>query len=118
MALFAAGTAFAEQLPINQLPMYGGGAKSDAMKKADEALISSIEKRGISRKEAAKSSIRLAWGYWQKQDVATAMSRFNQAWMLDPENGNSYYGFALVTAVRGGQPSEIERFFKLAISKP
>ena len=44
--------------------------------------------------------------------------RFNQAWLLDPENGNIYHGFAVVTAVRGGTPSEVEKLFLLALSKP
>jgi Tfp pilus assembly protein PilF len=37
--------------------------------------------------------------------------------LLDPENGNAYHGFALVTSVRGGTPSEVERLFQLAVSK-
>ena len=46
------------------------------------------------------------------------MKRFNQAWLLDPENGNSYHGFALVISMRGGSPSEVEELFQLAVSKP
>ena len=46
------------------------------------------------------------------------MKRFNQAWLLDPENGDAYHGFAVITSMRGGGPQEVERFFKLAVSKP
>jgi Tfp pilus assembly protein PilF len=46
------------------------------------------------------------------------MSRFNQAWLLDPENGDAYHGFALITSVRSSAPGEVERLFQLAISKP
>lgn len=116
-ALLTLSTAFAEPLPINQLPMYGEREKTAEMKNADAALIAAVEKQGLSRQEAAKRAIQTGWSYWAKRDLATAMSRFNQAWLLDPENGNAYHGFALVTSVRGGTPSEVERLFQLAVSK-
>jgi tetratricopeptide (TPR) repeat protein len=117
-ALLVFETAFADSLPANQLPMYGEREKTAEMKSADAAFIASIEKRGLSHQEGAEQVVQLGWSYWAKRDFATAMSRFNQAWLLDPENGNVYHGFALVTSVRGGTPSEVERLFLLSISKP
>lgn len=117
-ALLTFGTAFADSLPTNQLPMYGEREKTAEMKNADAAFVASIEKQGLSRQEGAKQVIQSGWSYWAKRDLATAMSRFNQAWLLDPENGNAYHGFALVTSVRSGTPSEVERLFQLAVSKP
>ena len=46
-----------------------------------------------------------------------AIKRFNQAWLLDPENGNTYYGFALITEMRGGNPAQTEGYYRLALSK-
>jgi len=117
-ALLTFNTAFADSLPTNQLPMYGEREKTAEMKNADAAFIASIEKQGLSRQEGAKQVIQSGWSYWAKRDLATAMSRFNQAWLLDPENGNAYHGFALVTSVRGGTPRDVERLFQLAVSKP
>ncbi|HUW50850.1 MAG TPA: hypothetical protein VMV75_07515 [Sulfuricella sp.] len=118
IALLTFGTAFADSLPINQLPMYGEREKTVEMKNADATFIASIEKQGLSRQEGAKQVVQSGWSYWAKRDLATAMSRFNQAWLLDPENGNAYHGFALVVSVRGGTPSEVEHLFQLATSKP
>lgn len=116
-ALFTLEIARADPLPINQLPMYGEREKTAEMKKADAALVAAVEKQGLSRQEAAKRAVQTGWSYWAKRDLASAMSRFNQAWLLDPENGNAYHGFALVTSVRGSSPSEVERLFQLAVSK-
>lgn len=116
-ALLAVGSVLADTLPVNQLPMYGEREKTEAMKNADAAFLALIEKQGLSRQEGAKQVVLSGWSYWTKRDIATAMSRFNQAWLLDPENGNTYHGFALVTSVRGGALSEVERLFQLAISK-
>lgn len=115
--LFTFGTAFADSLPINQLPMYGERVKTAEMKSADTTFVASIEAKGLSRQEGAKQVIQSGWSYWAKRDLATAMSRFNQAWLLDPENGNAYHGFALVTSVRGATPGEVERLFQLAVTK-
>jgi Tfp pilus assembly protein PilF len=118
VAMLSLGKVFAQPLPINQLPMYGERPKTTEMKNADAAFIASVEKQGLSRQEAAKQAARSGWASWAKRDPATAMSRFNQAWLLDPENGNAYHGFAVLTSVRGGAPSEVERLFGLATSKP
>ncbi|WP_136417971.1 hypothetical protein [Herbaspirillum sp. ST 5-3] len=117
VALLIRDATFADSLPVNQLPMYGGREKTAKMKSADAALFAAVEKKGYSRQEAAKRAIQIGWSSWAKSDLATAMSRFNQAWLLDPENGNAYHGFALVTSVRGGAPSEVEHLFQMAISK-
>lgn len=53
-----------------------------------------------------------------KKDLSGAMRRFNQEWLLDPENGDVYHGFAVATAMRGGAPSDVESLFVLAVSKP
>ncbi|WP_398500856.1 hypothetical protein [Variovorax sp.] len=116
--LLGTAAAFADPLPINQLPMYGGRAKTEAMQKADADFIASMEKQGLSRAEGARQMLRQGWAAWGKRDMTTAMARFNQAWLLDPENGNAYHGFALVLALREGTPSDIERMFRLATSKP
>jgi Tfp pilus assembly protein PilF len=117
LIVLAIAPALAE--PINEVPMYGGRPKSAEMIAADNAFLETIRQRGLSRADGAKEAVRLGWSYlWQKKDPATAMKRFNQAWLLDPENGNIYHGFAVLTSVRGGQPAEVERLFQLAIAKP
>lgn len=116
-ALLSVGSALADSLPINLLPMFGESKKTEAMKRIDAAFIASIEKLGLSREEGARQALQSGWSSWAKRDIATAVLRFNQAWLLDPENGDAYHGFALVTSVREGSPSEVERFFQLAVSK-
>lgn len=107
----------ADPLPLNQLPMYGGREKSAEMKKADAEFLAGIEKQGLSREDGAKKAMQAGWRFFDKKDLATAMKRFNQAWLLDPENGNIYHGFAVVTSERGGSPPEVESLFQLALSK-
>lgn len=117
LSLWSVGAALADTLPINQLPMYGRQEKNEAMKAADAAFLADVEKRGLTRQEAAKQMVQTGWGYWKRKDAATAIKRFNQAWLLDPDNGNAYHGFAVVTADRGAAPTEVEDLFLQAVSK-
>jgi tetratricopeptide (TPR) repeat protein len=119
LGIFAASLSeAAEPLPINERPMYGGIEKNDAMKQADQKMIAEVLRAGETRDSAAKHGIMRGWEAFSKGDVSTAIKRFNQAWLLNPENGDAYHGFALVTARRGGAPAEIEKYFRLAVSKP
>ena len=117
IVLFSMASAMATPLPPQELPMYGELEKDEVLKSADAAFIASVEQSGVSRKDGANHAIQTAWKHWNQGDIATAMRRFNQAWLLDPENGNVYHGFARATLERGGESAEVERFYRLAISK-
>ena len=116
----AAGCGQQESLPPNQRPMYGGIEKNEAQKKADADLMAGIQARGQTLEQGSESAVRLGWEAFHKKDrdLTVAMMRFNQAWMLDPENGDAYHGFALVRHEQGSPPAEVEKYFQLAVSKP
>lgn len=117
LSLLVALPCRADSLPVNQQPMYGGVEKTEAMKRADQDFLSSVAKMGYSKEAGSEKSVALGWQYFSKGDVTTAMTRFNQAWLQNPENGNAFHGFAVVTAQRGAL-AESEKYFKMAVSKP
>ncbi|MBF0462282.1 MAG: hypothetical protein HQL87_12905 [Magnetococcales bacterium] len=104
--------------PLNQQPMYGGREKNEDLKRSDETFLTGIMLQGYTKESGSKEVVDLGWKYFFKGDVATAMQRFNQAWLLNPENGDVYHGFAVVTAQRGGPMQEAEKYFQMAIAKP
>jgi Tfp pilus assembly protein PilF len=105
-------------LPAGELPMYGDPARAGKLKESDVAFIASIEKAGQTRQAVAKDVLRAAWAHYQKTEYAQAMRKFNQVWLLDPENGDAYHGFAVITLVRDKLPTEADRFFRMALAKP
>jgi Tfp pilus assembly protein PilF len=111
------GTSGVIAQSFNEMPMYGGINKNEKMKKADADLIAAIEKAGYSRQSGSQDAVRKGWLYFEKGDLSTAMKRFNQAWLLDPENGDVYHGFALIVHQRDNAISEAEKYFKMALSK-
>ena len=56
---------------------------------------------GRSREDAADSAARLGWNFFYAGDCATAIKRFNQAWLLDPDNQLALWGFGAISLDRG-----------------
>ncbi|NNF16189.1 MAG: hypothetical protein HKN70_05545 [Gammaproteobacteria bacterium] len=101
--------------PINERPMYGGLEKTAAQKRADKHYIQLATRGGRSRTEAAEMAARTGWNLFYTGDRATAIKRFNQAWLLDPTNQHALWGFAVVSADRDQLEAAV-RFFRMAIA--
>ncbi len=77
------------------LPKYGHLPKSEDEIKADEIFIETVLKVDSSRRKASDQLIRLGFDYL-KNDLKTAMYRFNQAYLLDSANTDLYWGYGAV----------------------
>ena len=81
---------------IRLLPKYGNVPKTLGQKQADEKFIkSAIKENGTSRK-ASDNLVLVGFDYLYRKDLKTAMSRFNQAWLLDSKNENVFWGFGAI----------------------
>ena len=49
-------------------------------------------------KKISESAAKLGWQYFYRDDLDTAMKRFNQAWMFDRDSIDALWGFGLITA--------------------
>jgi len=116
--LVGAAHAATKDYPPNEQPMYGGIEKTPAMKKADDEYIQRVLTSGYTRESGARAAVELGFRYFSKNDFATAMKRFNQAWLLDPRLGDTYHGFALVLIERDGNDWGAEQLFRKALSMP
>lgn len=80
---------------IDLLPKYGLLPKNAAQRAADEQFIAAIDQEFHGdRKKAAADIAGRGWYLLRQGDTATAMKRFNQAWLLDAENGSALWGMA------------------------
>ncbi len=103
--------AQSHNLPANEQIMYGGKEKNAAQKAADQKFLAAVERRGISRRDAAIHASKRGFQFLRKGDLSTAIKRFNQAWLLDAEYGGAYWGFAVVLHERDKNMVEAERMF-------
>jgi Tfp pilus assembly protein PilF len=63
-------------------------------------------------KEHAKGAVELGWRYLKKGDTDTALKRFNQALILDPDFAPAYFGIAYVYSVQNKLDLAIENYRK------
>ena len=80
--------------------MYGNISKDAHLKEIDNKFINSVVEQFGSREIASKEHVKFAWYYYQNGDLKTAMKRFNQAWLLDPNNEEVFFGFGLLMSMK------------------
>jgi tetratricopeptide (TPR) repeat protein len=95
--MFLPGFAFGDDR--NLLPKYGSLPKAEWQKAADEKLIAAIdEEYKGDRKRASTEMAARGWQNLTGGNFEDAMRRFNQAWLLDKNNGRALWGMAAIQA--------------------
>lgn len=103
--------------PKNLLPMYGNSEKTAEEKKADEEFVSFMIKEAGSQEKASWGLSNGAITWLEKGDLDTAMKRYNQAWLLDNNNPEAYFGFAEILKKQGDQKGAEEMLQKAELLK-
>jgi len=83
------------------LPKYGNLEKTEKQKKADVIFIKTMHKQVSSYRKASDRFIRLGFYFLFNHDLKAAMYRFNQAYLLDSNNTDIYWGFGAVYMTLG-----------------
>jgi tetratricopeptide (TPR) repeat protein len=96
--LLVASTTFGQDQPsYKTLPLFGGIKKNEQQQKQDEKFLKSCDASFTTRQEASKFFMDRGWEYLAEGQTDTAMYRFNLAWLLNPDNGDTYWAFGLVS---------------------
>lgn len=83
---------------IDQLPMYGGFDRQSVplLKKADNELISGVTQAFGSREKASQAFFEQGVRFYRVNNLNKAMKRFNQAWLINTNNAEVFWGFAMI----------------------
>ncbi|MDE0538979.1 MAG: tetratricopeptide repeat protein [Rhodospirillales bacterium] len=103
------------ELPRNEQIMYGGPERTAEQRAADREYLAAIDEIGWTRREAAEHTTKRGFQYFRRGDYATAIKRFNQAWLLDPEYGGAYWGFAVILFERDKEIGSAGEMFSKAV---
>lgn len=87
-----------EENRIDEVAMYGGidRSKYPVLKAADEKFIADVTAQFGSRERASILWVNQGYKFYRQDHLGMAMRRFNQAWLLNPDNSEVYTGFAAV----------------------
>ncbi|MGI9329182.1 MAG: hypothetical protein ACR2QB_00565 [Gammaproteobacteria bacterium] len=83
---------------IDQQAMYGGmnRAADPYYKAIDDEFIAAVSQEFGSREAASEKWVDQGFVFYFQDNYVKAMRRFNQAWLLNPENPDVFHGFAVV----------------------
>lgn len=109
--LFSSALGFAQTAkPDNTLPMYGGIPATGRYQEVDRKFIEEVIRLAGSREKASERAVQLGWQHFYKGEHDMAMKRFNQAWLLVPDNPDAFWGFGIVMGSRGKYDESIKMF--------
>ena len=99
---------------IDNIAMYGQPSikRPTILKGADEAFIATAAKGFGSREKASVAWALQAEEYFKKGNYDYAMRRYNQSWLLNPNNYLPYWGFGMVTLQQDKFDESIAHFEK------
>ncbi len=99
---------------ISLQPEYGNVKKNESQKVDDENFKKDILEHYKGDTNAASEKMSdLGFTYlYEKGDFVTAMRRFNQAFMLNPQNADAYYGFGTIFFNLGAMEMAREQYDK------
>lgn len=96
--------------------MYGEIEKTKEHQEIDEEFRQTCLEQFGSIDSSVNVQIDHAWRYYYNSELETAMKRFNQAWLLNPEFPDSYFGFASLLETLG-KATEAKRFYRIGSEK-
>jgi len=101
--ILVSNSVIAKKVRIDQVPMYGGMDRSAVPKlnKGDAKFIAKVTKEYGTRNLAAKAWVDQGFKFFEMKNYKKAMQRFNQAWLLDPDYADVYWGFSAVLYDKG-----------------
>ena len=99
---------------IDNVPMYGQPQveRPAILKKADEDFIREASTGLVSREAASKAWFNQGNEYMAEGNLDYSMRRYNQSWLLNPENYQPYWGFARVMVAKRQYEESFKYFDK------
>jgi Tfp pilus assembly protein PilF len=104
--------------PVNEQPFFGFATKSPEEKAADEKFVDAIVGATGSREKAFDETTLRGWRAINAGKIKEAAVRFNQAFLILPEQSRVYHGFAVVSQARFNDLDAADELFRTALDRP
>lgn len=105
--------------PINEQPFFGFSEMTAAQVAANEKFKATIlQAFGGDRLKAFDDAATRAWRAIHAGNMSEAARRFNQAFLLAPDQSGLYHGYAVVVQMRFDDAEYAEELFKIARKQP
>jgi len=96
----------------NEIPMWEGMQKTAVQRAADKKFLRTMQKMTKGNMDiAVQDALKKGWQFLEKNNPDMAIKRFNQAWLIEPDNPNIHWGFAIATNQQQVPIAIVERHF-------
>ena len=104
--------------PVNEQPFFGFADKTDAQRAADDKFVKDLVQATGSREKALDEVAKRGWRALGSGKYGEAALRFNQAYLVAPEQSVVYHGLAAVAQIRFNDLEFAEELYRIAGKQP
>lgn len=104
--------------PINEQPFFGFAVKTDAQREADDKFLKALLEATGTREKALDEIVKRGWRALGSGKANEAAQRFNQAFLVAPEQSVVYHAFAAIAQIRFNDLDFAEELFRIAARQP
>jgi len=103
------------QFETKPTPLWEGIEKTEDDKANDQKFIDQALALTQGDKQAAAiGAVQLGWQQIGQGQPNNAIRRFNQAWLINPDLYDIYWGIGVATHIRGDETKDVTRWFEEA----
>jgi predicted Zn-dependent protease len=104
--------------PANEQPFFGFAVKTDAQREADAKFVKALLEAAGSKEKALDEVAKRGWRALAAGKHGEAAMRFNQAFLVAPEQSVVYHGLAVVAQIRFNDLAFAEELLRTARKQP
>ena len=104
--------------PINEQPFFGFADKTAAQREADDKFVKALLQAVGTREKALDETTKRGWRALASGKPGEAALRFNQAYLVSPEQSRVYHGLAAIAQTRFNDLAFAEELFRIAQKQP
>ena len=104
--------------PIKEQPFFGFADKTAAQREEDDKFVKALMQAAGTREKALDEVVKRGWRALGSGKYPEAAVRFNQAFLVAPEQSVVYHGLAAIAQIRFNDLEFAEELFRIAAKQP
>jgi predicted Zn-dependent protease len=105
-------------VPTKEQPFFGFADKTAAQREEDDKFVKALIDATGTREKALDEVVKRGWRALGSGKYPEAALRFNQAYLVAPEQSVVYHGLAAIAQIRFGDLDFAEELFRVAQKQP
>jgi predicted Zn-dependent protease len=105
-------------VPKNEQPFFGFATMTPYLNTVNEQFVAQVLQDFGSRERALDGALKRGWSAVSSGDAVIAGRRFNQAYLIAPEQSRVYHAFAALVQIRFNDIEYADELYRVALKQP